>query len=168
MTATLNSTMTDLKIVQNPGLGAYSIWRFGLGHQLSDERPVSFALAFLVLPIVLHRETLQILIATQKSSGLALFGAKLGKEREKLLAVHDRTLLLRNLSLQSVGLGVGTKLLSIDYAGGKLRANDLESKPRRPLVPERIKDIGNGSEKLGLWFSQLTAAQIVSTLQVEF
>ncbi|AHK05263.1 hypothetical protein X971_5424 (plasmid) [Agrobacterium tumefaciens LBA4213 (Ach5)] len=84
------------------------------------------------------------------------------------MAIHDRTLLLRNLSLQSVSLGVGTKLLSIDYAEAKLRANDLNTKPRRPVVPERIKDIGNGAEKLGLWFSQLTAGQIVSTLQVEF
>jgi hypothetical protein len=49
-------------------------------------------LAFLVLPLVLHRPTLEMINSTRKASGLALFAAKLGEERENLLAVHERAL----------------------------------------------------------------------------
>ncbi|WP_131114272.1 three component ABC system middle component [Lichenihabitans psoromatis] len=80
--------LSDLAIVQNPGLGAFALWRFGQGFQADEERQAHFALAFLVLPIVLHRATIEHVTSTYRPSGLALFAAKLGKEREQLLAVH--------------------------------------------------------------------------------
>ena len=162
------SPFNDLAIVQNPGLGAYTIWRFGLGFQSDSERPAPFHLAFLVLPLVLHRATLDAIISTQMASGLALFAAKLGKEREKLLAVHERALILRPLSLQSIGVGIGTRLLTLDYKGATVRANETPAKPKRPVVPERLKDLGAGSEKLGVWFSKLGVPQIATLLRVEF
>ena len=127
--------LSDLAIVQNPGLGAFALWRFGQGFQAEDERPAPFALAFLLLPIVLHRATLDIVTSTNRPSGLALFAAKLGKEREQLLAVHERALLLRALTLQSVAVGVSGHLLSVDYKDATLRANTPEPKPKTVLSP---------------------------------
>lgn len=159
--------LTDLAIVQNPGLGAFAIWRFGQGFQADDERPANFALTFLVLPMVLHRATLETITSTQRQSGLALFAAKLGKEREQLLAVHDRALLLRPLSLQSIAVGVSGRLLSVNYESGTVRANTPELKSKKPLLPERVKHIGPAAEKLGHWFSKLSVGQTMSLLCVE-
>lgn len=158
----------DLALIQNPTLGAYALWRFGLGFQTENEIPAEFALTFLVLPIVLHRESLDHVVSTFPSSGLALFAAKLGKQSEDLLAVHERARILRPLTLQSIGMGVSGRLLTIDYAQAKVRANETSHKPKRPPVPNRLKDIGSGAEKLGLWFSRLEARQIAVLLRVEF
>ena len=76
--------------------------------------------------IVLHRATLDIVTSTNRPSGLHIFAAKLGKEQEQLLAVHDRALLLRALTLQSVAVGVSGRLLSVDYKDATLRANTSE------------------------------------------
>lgn len=159
--------LSEIEIVQNPALGAYSIWRFGLGFQSEDNRPPTFPLAFLVLPLLLHRPTLEIIGTTQRASGLALFAAKLGKERENLLAVHERALVLRKLTLQSVAMGISERLLTLDYHSGTIRANTLES-ARKLTLPERVKGFSGAAEKVGYWFSRLGLQQIASTLAVEF
>ena len=160
--------LSDLALVQNPGLGAFALWRFGQGFQSDDEQPVHFALSFLVLPIVFHRPTLEIVTSTNRPSGLVLFAAKLGKEREHLLAIHERTLILRPLTLQSIVVGVSSRLLSVDYGGGTLRSNTPEPKPRKLDLPERLKPLGPAAEKLGYWCSKLGIAQVASLMKVDF
>ena len=162
------SPLSEIEIVQNPALGAFALWRFGLGFQSEDSRPAAFPLAFLVLPLVLHRPTLGIITSTQRASGLALFAAKLGQERENLLAVHERALALRRLSLQSISMGVGERLLTLDYVSATIRANTPETAVRKPILPERIRGFSGAAEKVGYWFSKLGLHQIASTLAVEF
>jgi hypothetical protein len=161
------SPLNEFEIVQNPALGAYAIWRFGLGFQSEEGRPATLPLAFLVLPLVLHRPTLEMINSTRKASGLALFAAKLGEERENLLAVHERALTLRRLTLQSIAMGVGGRLLTLDYVAATVRANTPEPTIRKPVLPERIKGF-SGAEKVGYWFSKLGLHQVASTLAVEF
>ena len=122
----MSSELTELEIVQNPALGAYALWRFGVGYQTEDGRPPPLPLAFLVLPLLLHQPTLKMIASTQKASGLTLFAAKLGQERENLLAVHERALALRRLSLQSIAMGVDHRLLTLDYNAVTLRANTAD------------------------------------------
>jgi Family of unknown function (DUF6521) len=160
--------LSEIEIVQNPALGAYAIWRFGLGFQSEDSRPAAFPLAFLVLPLVLHRQTLGMISSTQRASGLALFAAKLSQERENLLAVHERALVLRELTLQSIAMGVSERLLTLDYNSATLRANTHESSVRKPALPERIRAFSGAAEKVGYWFSKLGLHQVASTLAVEF
>jgi ABC-3C biological conflict system middle component len=160
--------LSEIEIVQNPALGAYSIWRFGLGFQSEDSRPAAFPLAFLVLPLLLHRPTLSIIASTQRASGLALFAAKLGQERENLLAVHERALALRQLTLQSIAMGIDERLLTVDYVSASIRSNTPDTAVRKPILPERIKSFSGAAEKIGYWFSKLGLHQIASTLAVEF
>jgi hypothetical protein len=160
--------LSELEIVQNAALGAYSLWRFGLGFQKDTGRPAALPLAFLVLPLLLHRPTLDMIISTRKASGLALFAAKLGEERENLLAVHERALALRRLTLQSIAIGVGNGLLTLNHATVMLRANTLEPMIRKPVLPERIRGFSGAAEKVGYWFSNFGLHQIASILAVEF
>lgn len=164
----MSSELTELEIVQNPALGAYALWRFGAGYQTEDGRPPPLPLAFLVLPLLLHQPTLKMIASTQKASGLTLFAAKLGQERENLLAVHERALALRRLSLQSIAMGVDHRLLTLDYNAVTLRANTADKSLQKPSLPERIRGFSGASDKLGYWFSKLGLRQVASTLAVEF
>ena len=68
-------TLNEAAIVQNPALGAFALWKFGLAYQARNGDRAVLPLAFLVLPLILHEETRQVVLSTQKSSGLTLFAA---------------------------------------------------------------------------------------------
>jgi hypothetical protein len=76
-------------------------------------------------------------------------------------------LTLRRLTLQSIAMGVGGRLLTLDYVAATVRANTPEPTIRKPVLPERIKGF-SGAEKVGYWFSKLGLHQVASTLAVEF
>jgi len=156
---------SELEITQNPALGAYALWKFGLGHQERNSDPAPLSLAFLVLPMVLHAKTLISLSSTWESSGLGKFVQKMSENREELLAIHGRALAMRSLSLNSIVIGNSRKLLTPSYEIATIRATSphLFSKAK---VPERLKKIGPASRKLGVWFSQLDTVQLVRILNV--
>jgi hypothetical protein len=160
--------MSELELIQNPALGAYAIWRFGLGFQSEDGRPAPLPLVFLTLPLLLHQSTREMIVSTQKRSGLALFAAKLGEERERLLAVYDRALALRRLTLRSIAMGIGSRLLTLDCAAATLRANTPEPGAPKPQLPERIRGFSGAADKLGYWFTKVGLQQTASTLMVSF
>jgi hypothetical protein len=159
---------SELQIVQNPALGAYSLWHFGLGFQGDDARPPLLPLSFLVLPLLLHRPTLDIIASTRKISGLSLFAAKLGEERQNLLAIHDRALTLRSLTVQSLGVAVNAGLITIHYQHGTTRSNSLPPGLRSPTPPQRIRSFPAAAEKLGHWFSRAGLSQVASSLRIDF
>lgn len=164
----MSASLSEPEIIQNPALGAYTLWRFGLGFQSEGGHPAPLPLVFLVLPLVLHRSTLELVASTRKTSGLALFAAKMGEERENLLAVHERALALRHLSLQSIAMGIGGGLLMLDYAAATMRANTVASDLPNPSLPERVRALTGAADKIGYWFSKVGLAQIASTLMIEF
>jgi hypothetical protein len=65
-------------------------------------------------------------------------------------------------------MGIGGRLLTLDYVAATVRANTPESTIRKPVVPERIKGFSGAAEKVGYWFSKLGLHQVASTLAVEF
>lgn len=153
-----------VSLVQNPALGALLLWKFGKTFQ--EEKVTELPLLhshFLVLPLLFHGETLENIRTTNPSSGLPQLAKKLSEQRELLLAIHPRTLSMRNLTLESIATGVAAKQLHINYGDGSVRSND--SKP--PSLPERLKYHIRGAEKLGLWFARLNQKQVFSLLRVE-
>lgn len=159
----------EIQAVQNPAFGAYLIWSLTLGYQAERGFELPLPLSFLVLPMLLHRPTLEAVLSTQRNSGLTLFVAKFDKNRETLVALHGRTLQLRSLSLQSLGIAARSRLIRIDYGQATLRAHSIEMLDvKRPRLPERIKNFPKAAEKIGYWFSRLGLAQIASTLRIDF
>lgn len=157
--------LTETEVVQNSALSATMIWRCGIGYQAeADGRTMDMHVAFLVLPLCLHAPTLGKLLSTQRRSGLSLFAAKLADDREELLSVYVRTLSYRALSLEAIGIGVQARLLSVDYTSGRIRciAGGLPSG-----IPERIRPLCRGAERLGNWCSRLTLEEITTKLRIE-
>lgn len=160
--------LSEAAIVQNESLGAYAIWRFGLGFQERDGHTVSLPLAFLLLPLVLHAPTLAMVLGTQKASGLHLFAGKLGEQREDLLAVHGRALALRQLTLGSLMVAEQSRLVRIEPSTATVRAFSPHHGLQAPSLPERIRRIAPACEKIGYWFACLSDQQVAHTLKVGF
>jgi hypothetical protein len=161
----VETDLNEAEIVQNCALGAALIWRFGIAYQAEKlSEPPPLPLTFLVLPICLHSPSLEAVLSTRKSSGMALFAAKVGETRENLLAIHHRVLALRQLSLESLGQGIRAGLLSINYAEASVRANASE----QPQIPTRIKPIWDGADRFGHWSARLELPHISSILRVDF
>jgi hypothetical protein len=158
----------EIEMVQNPTIGAYAIWRFIQAYQNREGAVPSVALAFLILPIVLHKATRDVVTSTQKASGLALFAGKLGDVRENLFAIHNRAMEYRALTLESIALGEQAGLFSIDASTATMAATTSDGQASIPKLPVKIKWLLPVSEKLGDWFSALTDEQVSRTLCVEF
>ncbi len=155
--------ISSVEAVQNSAMGAMILWSFGRGYQSeAPGRLPLFHFAFIVLPILLHRPTLELVSGTNVSSGLGKFVEKFDRHREELMAVHTRALAMRRLSLEGVSTGVEAGLLSVLYEKGQLRANEVKS--RRPS--ERIKPYIVAAEKLGRWVARVPAPTVFSLLRI--
>ncbi|NHN86229.1 hypothetical protein GOB93_16510 [Acetobacter musti] len=169
MTVFPNADLSELELVQNPAIGAYLLWQFTLGYQEDGADSVPFLLAFLLLPMLLHRPTYDAVVSTRKASGLTLFAAKFDKEREMLIELHGRALLLRPLSLQSIGIASSSRLVQIDHQAATLHGYPLDLLDiKKPSIPERLKGFPSAADKIGYWFSKLELPQIASTLRIDF
>lgn len=160
--------LSEAAIVQNEALGAYALWRFGLGFQERDGHAATLPLAFLLLPLVLHGPTLAMVLATYKASGLHLFAGKLGEQREDLIAVHSRSLTLRHLTLRSLMFAEQARLIRIEPAAATLWSYSPHDGMAAPSLPERIRRLGPACERVGYWFAGLPEQQIARTLKIGF
>lgn len=160
--------LSEAALVQNEALGAYALWKFGLGFQERDGRASTIPLAFLVLPLILHAPTLAMVLSTHKASGLHLLAGKLGEKREDLIALNGRALSLRRLSLESLMRAEQSGLVRIDPASATMWAVGPYDDMAVPPLPERIRRIAPACEKLGYWFAGLSDQQVARTLSVEF
>ena len=161
----VSSEFTEVEIVQNSALAAVMIWQCGLGFQKEAEGlSMQIPVAFFVLPVCLHQGTLNKLLSTQRRSGLSLFAAKVAENRENLLALHERALLYRELTLASIGVGIQSKLLSIDYAEARVRCNTQRMPSERP---EKVKSLIRGAERFGAWCGRLSVDQIATILRID-
>lgn len=160
----MSRALSTVELVQNPALGALLLWQFGKSYQ--EEKlvePALFHSFFVVLPLLYHTPSLELIRTTNNSSGLSQFAKKLGDERELLVSVQERTLRMRDLTLASVAAAISSGLMHLSYDAGRLRCNDA----RPPKLPERLKYHVAGAEKLGHWFGRMSLDQAFALLWVE-
>ncbi|MEF3045727.1 three component ABC system middle component [Pseudotabrizicola sp. L79] len=158
-----NYYLSEIERVQNPSLGAMLIWKYGRSFQAHiTAEPPDLLLAFLVLPLCLHRPTLDIIVGTQARSGLGKFCEKLSERREELFAVHERCVALKRLSLNSLAFGERAGILAIEYETARMRAIPVADPP----LSERVKAQAKGAERLGIWFSALKTSEVFHALKV--
>jgi ABC-three component (ABC-3C) system Middle Component 3 len=160
----------EVRNIQNPALGAGLIWRFVCGYVVSHPTrdPAPLPILFLALPVVLHEKTEEFVSSTQQASGLRAFAAKFGKsensKQDLLLAIHDRMLALRHLSMESIRLALATRLLHLDAA----TVIPLSETQAVAGIQPDVRRLMKSAEKLGVWCGSLTMHEITNTLKVRF
>jgi hypothetical protein len=155
--------------IQNPALGAVLLWRFAVGytaaHRTSESPPVQ--LGFIVLPIILHQETCDVLRSTNLPSGLHGFAQKFSSaevgKADLLFSIHARSIAFRNLSLDSLRFCVRHRLLTVTPSDGRL----IPLSQTNPTgVAHSTRPLLSASEKLGKWLSALSLFEITTVLKV--
>ena len=166
----MSSLTREVRIVQNAALGATLLWRFAVGYSQanSTNSPPPLPLMFLVLPIVLHHDTLELVSSTRTDTGLHAFVDKFSRsENQKadlLLSIHSRVVTTRPLSWRSLCLSIERRLIAIDTGRAAIVAL---SRTRPASVPASVRPLLSGAEKLGTWCSRLSLLEICSVLKVQ-
>ena len=160
----------ELRAVQNPGLGAMLLWRCCSAYTATNSRgePVPLPLLFFVLPILLHRETAELVTSTRLDSGLRKcvekFQLAAQNKTDLLLAIGPRARAMRELTSQSLGIAILSRLVAIDDPKGTVFS--LSDTPAVAGIPASVRRLLGGAEKLGSWFGQLSLYEITVLLQV--
>lgn len=165
----ITSLNREARFVQNPALGASLVWRFACGYSgksvTSDSPPLP--LVFLVLPLLLHQDTLEMIAGTR--AGLQAFADKFSQsenvQTDILLDIHARAINYRSLTLASLRVAIGAKLVSVIRDSGKVIALSSVSPSG---VPASVKPLLANADKFGAWCSELTLYEIGTTLKVAF
>ena len=165
----VSALVRETTFVQNPALGAALIWRFceGYAQERNTGDPPAMQLAFLIIPILLHRDTFEELSGTR--SGLHAFADKFSRsdtsKSDILLGIQDRVTQFRDLTLESVQLAIHCRLITVLPSSGKLVSL---SSVRPSNLPTTIRPLVAGAEKLGRWFAGMTLFEIENILKVAF
>jgi len=159
-------------LVQNPALGSFLLWRFATGYveDRSDAAGPPLSLCFLVLPMIYHEATREIVRGTRKNTGLRGFAAKFTSSKfqqsDDLLSLHERVEVMREGSLDALRMGIAYRLISVDSETGEIHPLS-RTKPRRHVAGS-VRALVAESEKVGAWFARLTPFEVASTLKVQF
>ena len=153
--------------MQNPALGGALIWRFACGYcpENQPSRGIPVPLAFVVLPMTLHARTCDEVTSTQIGSGFRKFEEKFNEQGDLLLAINQRAVAMRSLSMRSIRLALSAGLLTLLPEQATLWP--------RTYVPPRgtaksVDALLKAAEKLGAWCSQLSLFEVSGILRVEF
>lgn len=157
--------VSEVEAIQSPALGAYLLWRAGASYQAASPRAPRLDLHFLILPLLLYAPTLSAITSTNPTSGLAKFVHKMLSTESELIALNSRALELRELTLRSLSLGVSGGLMAVNHDSAEVYSLDVDKKP---AVPDAVRLLERGAERLGQWFASLPDAQVFSMLRVAY
>ncbi|HEY3783350.1 MAG TPA: three component ABC system middle component [Fimbriimonadaceae bacterium] len=155
--------------IQNPALGAMLLWRFTCGyvnaHPTKDG--AYLPMAYVVLPMLLHKKTQIHVNGTIRASGLRGFAAKFAEsknaEQDILVALHNRSMRWRNLSTNSISLAIACGMLHLSGEGVLLPLTSVKAEAG---IGEGPRELMRNAEKIGAWFAQLTPHEVGTILKV--
>lgn len=158
--------------MQNPALGAALMWRFVMAHRESAPPGEGCVLpiAFLVLPVVLHADSAELVRGTQRRSGLRVFADKFrstpGLGMDALLGLQRRVIEMRAVSQGALQLAMGGALLRCDLEAATVRVARVQAMPGK--WPAEVRRLGGLAEKFGRWCGELSVFEVASTLLIRF
>jgi hypothetical protein len=134
----------------NPSFCSCLLWQAATGYEAAAQAPLPFDVAFLVLPIVLHRETRESLPRAARTS-LAVWIDSNPLVRS---LVADRAQMLVPFTKEAMIFG-GTHDL-FDFAGIAVRPNPQWKKPIAADLrnsTDEVRDCAKRAEFLGKWLA---------------
>jgi hypothetical protein len=156
----------EVQAMQNPALGATLLWRFTCGFSpATSPKGAPVPLAFMVLPLVLHARTLEMVVGTQANSGLRKLEKKFVNSGDVRLAIQPRMLAMRDLTLRSLRIAMRGGLLTLVPGEAVLWPR---SHTQAPAKAKTVMDLLKAAEKIGTWCAELTLFEVAGILKVEF
>lgn len=145
----------------NSAFGAMLIAETVHDYQKKTNTALPFAVAFLVLPIVLHETTRN---ALPKSTLTALL-PWVQENREQIVGFADRVQNLREISREAVLFALQNEILGLTEKGELTLGNSRKSitPGRTPLFTNEVRECVDRSGFIGRWFAATgTTANIYS------
>lgn len=162
----------EVRAIQNPALGSALIWRAAVlyrkCHGTATTMPLP--LAFLILPILFHEQTAELVGATRIASGLTKLTEKFRSAEfsrtDLLMSVASRANRMRPVTWEAIRLGLSANLLAIDTTTATLMP--LTDTSHVAGVPAAVRPLLANAEKLGTWFAEMSLYEISLQFQVSF
>jgi hypothetical protein len=145
----------------NPAFSAQLIWRAARGHAVSGQPPLSFEVAFLVLPIVLHGEIREALPRNTRTS-LAVWLDLQPLAKSSIAAGAQRL-----VPFTKEALHFGGKHGFLRLEGAHVIPSEQWSQREKQVANRatyEVKDCVKRAEFLGKWFAQTGSAATVLAL----
>lgn len=167
-----NGLAKEAWLINNPALGSYLIWTFVLESYSKTKKPVHPSKIFCLFPFIYYLNTRDILSSTQLSSNLHAYIAKFSTTKacatDIALSIHSRVDAQKEKTLESLITAFDCGLLIMDINSGLIIPNTRIKPIARTELDEAIKDLYDGSRKLGKWFSNMNTEDIARTIKVVF
>ena len=156
----------EQRVIQNTGLAAEALWHAVQEAHAAKGRAegVPLPLAFLVLPLVYHQRTAEILAAKTQSG--ALFKA-LSEDREIIVGLQARMQAMSNRTWQGLSIAFHTGLIQLD------QDRDRQLLPGRRSAPvvhssHEVKTVLNAAKRVGYAFAEMSIVQLSTHLNIRF
>lgn len=162
----MSGLLGEVQAMQNPALGAALIARFVISYEAASSGiGAPLPATFVVLPVLMHAKTRRAVSSTRISSGMRKFEEKFDGEGDILLALNERALAMRDLSLRSARIALASRLLTFDVVTATMWPGPKHL-PR--VVPPAVADLLKSADKLGAWCGPLSLHEVSAILRVEF
>jgi hypothetical protein len=155
-------SLFELDLIQNTGLALEAIWQsINAAHIDNNCSGIQFPLVFLILPMVFHQATVEVLAGKQHQATLI---RALAENPTITLELQKRMEALADRTLQSLSLG---------FACGILSMTDSIIVPLKKTLKvkhdtEDVKKILDASKRVGWIFAELPPEQLIFKLKVCF
>lgn len=162
--------MTDIlfeqQIVQNPGLGAETLWH--AVNEAYEEKNrtggMPLFMAFIVLPLTFHKRSANALAFKAKPG--ALYKA-VSSDREITIGLQERMEALSERTLQSLSVAFSTGLLLLDRDDSPQLIPGRKSPPVTHAT-EEVRTILAAAKRVGQATAELPSVQIATHLNIRF
>ena len=160
-----NARTSEEASLFNPSFCAALLAETAVDHHRKDHRPFPLPLAFLVLPVVLHRSTRHALPPTTVTALLPW----IERNRETLAGFPARVASMRDITRESLIFGLQHGVLDITASAGLAAGSDRKTAtPRRtPWFTDEVRECLDRAAFVGRWFATAgTTATIYASLGV--
>jgi hypothetical protein len=155
---------SEAELVQNPAICALVICTFVTEFygQSKKLKGPAFPFVLPILPMVIHKETVEALARRRYIGGLHL---ALAENKTLIVDLQERMEISTELTLSSLNICFASGLIGYDQERGQLI-------PKKRIgfqtESEEVREMINTANRLGYWFSTINAEQLCSMLRIHF
>lgn len=168
---TMLDTLFERRVSQNTALGAFAVWQSAVSFtdETKSDRGLPLTHSFLVLPLVFHRASAEVISTKQMTEGS--FFRAITEARTISVGLQARVSAMYSQTCSAVNLGLASALLRMDKEGDYQLYPSRKSLPGeqpRSTLGEDVSTILKASRRLGYWFAVTDFATLCNLLRVRF